>query len=86
MSIIIMIAILSQPRELERKALIRELHQLGQLSAYPAIYTDPELLREVKRERRHVIAKLRELPLAGWVNVTLGKDRKPVSIFQFNSP
>ena len=31
---------------------------------WPAIYRSRELLREVKRERREIVAKLRDLPLA----------------------
>jgi hypothetical protein len=49
----------------DRKCLLRELLALGELSTMPAIHTSRELSREVRRERRELLNKLRDLPLAG---------------------
>jgi len=65
MSTMTTVDIVSNSPQRERNALLRELQELGRLSQYPAIYSDPELLQEVKQERREIISLLRELPLAG---------------------
>ena len=51
--------------ETKHRALLRELRDLNELSQMPAIYTSRELLREVQQDRREILGRLRDLPLAG---------------------
>ena len=48
----------------DRKKLLRELRKVNRQLEWPAIYSSRELMREVKRERREIITKLRDLPRA----------------------